>query len=307
MRSWHDFQRLKQDRLSPDDKKHPEFKFLEQQAFDTCFWAKEEHAYKLLGSLIDWAKAREIGMGATAVLYPTRDHSPSRLSSPLLFVVDKQKKGICMAFLREDSFAHGYAPYHNYAHYSHLGKKYTISYPGDLFSEYNSSDHGPGRFISSFFTQFTFRDHDPENYRDADVSITCPSRHKSMSLALEPSAAGDVEIGMTSRFCAPTGKISAAFMKIRGEETPRVGHYIFSFEGKTYLLEEDGRVAYLLTGKLEVRKKFLAKAVPEHEQAEKILRRFFSKAQRIIVKTSQACGAEKIADMFLSLQIDAIR
>ena len=157
-------------------------------------------------------------------MYPARGHSPSSLSSPLLFVVDKQKKGICMVFLRQDSFTHGYAPYHNYAHYSYLGKKYTVSYPGDLFSEYSSSDHSPDRFISSFFTQFTFRDHDPENYRDADVSITYPSRHKSLSLVLEPAATGDVELGMTSLFSAPTDKIRADFMKIRGDKMHRVGH-----------------------------------------------------------------------------------
>ncbi|MFA6214264.1 MAG: hypothetical protein WC717_03225 [Candidatus Micrarchaeia archaeon] len=307
MRSWHDFQRFKHDKLSQDDKKHPAFKHLEDKAFDTCFWAREEHAYKLLGSLIDWTKAREYGLGATTVMYPTRDNEQSNLSSPLLFVIDKQKKGIRMAFLREDSFHHGYAPYHSYAHYSHLGKKYTISYPADLFSEYNTSNSCPDRWLSAFFTQFTFRDRAPETYHDAGISITIPSHHSSMSLVLKPSATGEVELGMTSIFDAPKKAASAAFMKIRGEETPRLGHYIFTFEGKSYLIKEDGEVDYLMTNTIELHKKFLDKAVPAHAQAEKILRRFFARAQRIIVKTSEACGAEKIADLFQSLRIEMAR
>ena len=304
MRSWQEFNRFTH-KLPPGDRKHPDFKHLEKQAFDTCFWAREEHAYKLLGSLIDWAKARECGLSATAVMYPTRDLLPSSLSSPLLFVVDKQKKGVCMAFLREDSFHHGYAPYHNYAHYSHLGKKYTISYPSDLFSEYNTSNPRPDRWLSAFFTQFTFRDHAPETYSDAGMSITIPSHHNSMSLVLAPSAAGDVELGMSSAFGASKEAISAAFMAARGKETPSIGHYIFTFEGKSYLVKEDGEVDYQMTNSIELHKKFLDAETPAHAQAEKILMRFFARAQRLIVKTSEACGAEKIADLFQSLQLGA--
>ena len=304
MRSWHDFQKCMHDKLSQDDMKKPEFKFLEDKAFDTCFGAREQHAYTLLGNLIDWTKAHQNGLGISAVMYPTRDHASSNLSSPLLFAVDKQKNGICMAFLREDSFTHGYAPYHSYAQYSHNGKKYTIAYPGDLFSEYNSSNHGPDRFISSFFTQFTFRDHDQIGYRDESVSITLFSSNKSMSFVLEPAAVGEVEIGMTSKFDAPKKKISAAFMKIRGEETPRIGHYLFSFEGNSYLVKEGGEVDYLLTNGLEIHKKFLDKEVPQHAEAEKILLRFFSKARRLIAETANNCGAENIAGLFETLQVD---
>ena len=64
-------------------------------------------------------------------------------------------------------------------------------------------------------------------------------------------------------------------------------------------------MAYLLTDKLEIHKKFLETQVPSHAQAEKILLRLFAKTQRLIVKTSQACGAEKIADLFQSLRTDS--
>ncbi|MFA6214850.1 MAG: hypothetical protein WC717_06280 [Candidatus Micrarchaeia archaeon] len=298
MLAWHRFQKDGPSALSGGNA--GDFKLLQDKAFKTCFGAKEKYAYALLGGFIDWAKSRPKGLDIMASSYPTLLSFADNLSSPLLFVAESRDKGLTLAFVREDSFHQGYAPHHRYAHYRHKGTEYTISYPFDLFSEYSS---GPDRFISSFFTQFTFRDREPESYRDEGVSIALYSQHKGMAFVLEPLATGRVEIGMTSRFDAQGGKISSAFMDAKGKRDLGTGHYFFSFEGKTYLVKDDGEVSALLTDSIDVHKHFLDKEVPEHAQAEKILLAFFSKARALIAEAAQGCDAVKIAGLFSSLRI----
>lgn len=277
-----------------------EFQFAEGRIYASCFGPKEVFSYKLLGGFIDWAKSRQGGLSITAAMYPDSyaHGGPEDMSSPLIFAIYKGKEGFCAALLREDSFHHGYVPYHAYKHYAHLGKNYTLIYPEDLFLDYCSS---ADRFMSSFFTQFTFSDHETLEYSDGGVSVRIPSSCASMSLFLESKASGSVRFGMASAFDSDRRKISEAFRNELGGESLRPGHYYFTYEGKTYLITEQGEVNYLLTGKLEIQKKFLEPLAPEHAKAEAIAWKFFSKAQGLIAETAERCGAERIAGIFRAI------